>query len=113
MALSLCTQKALWTRAVLKDMGREQVGGTQIWEYNQGAVAFAKNAGYHARTKHVDIMYHFIWENVQKGLQKIDYIDTNIQLADTITKALGTKIPKYLREATGIKTKPNIIKTQY
>ena len=61
---------------MLKDMGHEQVGGTQVWEDNQGSIALANNAGYHARTNHVDIRYHFIRENVQDGILKIDYIDT-------------------------------------
>lgn len=113
MALSLCTQEVLWARAMLKDMGQEQVGGTQIWEDNQGAIALANNAGYHARTKHVDIRHHFIRENVQHGLLKIGYIDTKSQLADMLTKALGTKMLKYLREASGIKTKSATKDTQH
>uniref|UniRef100_A0AAV1TAA2 Polyprotein n=1 Tax=Peronospora matthiolae TaxID=2874970 RepID=A0AAV1TAA2_9STRA len=28
MALSLCTQEVLWVRALLKDLGHEQVGAT-------------------------------------------------------------------------------------
>ncbi|GMF61966.1 unnamed protein product [Phytophthora fragariaefolia] len=52
MALSLCTQEVLWTRAMLRDVGHEQVGATQVWEDNQGAIALASNAGYNARTKH-------------------------------------------------------------
>ncbi|OWZ24413.1 polyprotein [Phytophthora megakarya] len=60
MALSQCTQEVLWTRAMLKDLGHEQVGATQVLEDNQGAIALASNAGYNARTKHVDIKHHFI-----------------------------------------------------
>ena len=107
MTLSLCTQEVLWTRAMLKDMGHEQVGGTQVWEDNQGAIALANNAGYHARTKHVDIRHHFIRENAQNGILKIDYIDTKNQPAVMLTNALGTKILKFMCEATGIKTKPD------
>ena len=92
---------------MLKDMGDEQVGGTQVWEDNQGSIALANNAGYHARTNHVDIRYHFIRENVQDGILKIDYIDTKNQLADMLTKALGTNILKFMCEATVIKTKPD------
>ena len=65
------------------------------------------NAGYHARTKHVDIRHHFIRENVQDRILQINYIDTKNQLADMLTKALGTKILKFMCEATGIKTKPD------
>ncbi|CEG43863.1 polyprotein [Plasmopara halstedii] len=113
MALSLCTQEILWKRAMLRDMGHEQVEGTQVWEDNQGAIALANNAGYHARTKHVEIKHHFIRENVPGGLLKIDYIDTKSQLADMLTKALKTKVLKYLREASGIKVKSATKHTQY
>ena len=91
MALSLCTQEVLWVRAMLKDMGREQVGGTRVWEDNQGSIALARNAGYHARTEHVDIRHLFIRENVERGTLMIDYVDTKTQLADMLTKGLGTK----------------------
>ncbi|KAE9311163.1 hypothetical protein PF008_g20274 [Phytophthora fragariae] len=34
MALSICLQEVLWTRVMMKDMGKEQVNATQIWEGN-------------------------------------------------------------------------------
>ncbi|KAG2836201.1 hypothetical protein PC118_g4453 [Phytophthora cactorum] len=109
MALNLCTQEVLWTRAMLMDMGHEQVGATRVWEDNQGAIALASNAGYHARTKHVDTRHHFIRENVERGTLKVDYIDTTRQLADMLTKALGTKTLAFLREASNIKAKDNVL----
>ena len=105
MALSLCTQEVLWKRAMIKDMDHEQVGGTQVWEDNQGAIALANNAGYHAQTKHVDIRHHFIRENVQAGILKIDYIDTKNQLADMLTKALGRVRHVMLSKAMRLESK--------
>ncbi|GMF56169.1 unnamed protein product [Phytophthora fragariaefolia] len=100
MALSLCVQEVLWTRAMLTDMGVLQRNATTIWEDNQGAIA-----GYHARTKHVDIRHHFIRENVKRGTVKAEYVDTKNQLEDILTKALGTKTLKFLRNGNGIKDK--------
>ncbi|GMG18299.1 unnamed protein product [Phytophthora fragariaefolia] len=105
MVLSLYVQEVFWTRAMLTDMGKEQHEPTQIWEDNQGAIAVAQNAGYHARTNHVDIRHHFIRENVERGTIKVDYVDTKHQLADLLTRALGTKALKFLRDASGIKAK--------
>ena len=76
MALSLCIQEVLWTRAMLTDMGMIQNNATQIWEDNQGAIALAQNAGYHARTKHVDIRHHFSREKVEDKTVVITYVDT-------------------------------------
>ena len=36
MALILCTQEVLWNRAILKDLGHEQVGATQVWKTTKG-----------------------------------------------------------------------------
>lgn len=105
MALSLCVQEVLWTRAMLTDMGALQRNATTIWEDNQGAIALAQNAGYHARTKHVDIRNHFIREKVERGTVTVEYVDTKNQLADIMTKALGTKTLKFLRDGNGIKDK--------
>ena len=61
---------------MLTYMGMLQQSARTIWEDNQGAIALAQNAGYHARTKHVDIRHHFIRENVERGTIMIKYIDT-------------------------------------
>ncbi|KAE8914091.1 hypothetical protein PF005_g23366 [Phytophthora fragariae] len=108
MSLSLCVQEVLWTRAMLTDMGTLQRNATTIWEDNQGAIALAQNAGYHARTKHVDIWHHFIRENVERGTVKVEYVDTKNQLANIVTKALGTKTLKFLRDGNGIKEKVTV-----
>ncbi|KAE9292008.1 hypothetical protein PR003_g24876 [Phytophthora rubi] len=108
MALSLCVQEVLWTRAMLTDMGTLQRNATTIWGDDQGAIALAQNAGYHARTKHVDIRHYFIRENVERGTVKVEYGDTKNQLADILTKALGTKTLKFLRDGNGIKEKVTV-----
>lgn len=102
MALSLCTQEVLWVRAILKDLGHQQVGATLIWEDNQGAIGLASNAGYNARTKHVDIRHHFIREAVARDIIVVKYISTVDQKADMLTKSLGTKRLKYLLQDRGI-----------
>nr|CCA24892.1 putative polyprotein [Albugo laibachii Nc14] len=50
MALILCMKGVHWVCAMLKDMGREQEGESIVWEDNQGEIALARVAGYHART---------------------------------------------------------------
>ncbi|KAE8977617.1 hypothetical protein PR002_g24958 [Phytophthora rubi] len=64
MALINCVKECVWMRRLLKDIGAEHVGATVIYEDNQGAMALAKNIGYQAHTKHIDIRYHFIREKV-------------------------------------------------
>ncbi|KAE8978761.1 Retrovirus-related Pol polyprotein from transposon TNT 1-94 [Phytophthora fragariae] len=82
MALSDCVKECVWMRRLLKDIGADQVGATVIYEDNQGAMALAKNVGYQARTKHIDIRYHFIREKVVSNEEELEYVDTKNQLAD-------------------------------
>ena len=46
---------------------------------------------FHARTKHIEVDYHFVRERVSKKLLEIDYVPTDDQVADGFTKALTVK----------------------
>ncbi|KAE8889209.1 Retrovirus-related Pol polyprotein from transposon TNT 1-94 [Phytophthora fragariae] len=96
VALSDCVKECVWMRRLLKDISAEQVGATVIYEDNQGAMALAKNVGYQARTKHIDIRYHFIQEKVVSNEVELEYVDTKNQLADFMTKGLSSKTLRYL-----------------
>jgi hypothetical protein len=43
---------------------------------------------FHDRSKHIEIRYHFIRDRVLKGAVKLQYIPTDVQLADILTKPL-------------------------
>ncbi|KAE9284914.1 hypothetical protein PR003_g26734 [Phytophthora rubi] len=88
MALSDCVKEYVWMRRLLKDIGAEQVGATVIYEDNTGAMALAKNVGYQARTKHIDIRYNFIREKVVSNEVELVYMDTKTHLADFMIKGL-------------------------
>jgi hypothetical protein len=60
-----------------------------VYEDNQGAIALAKNPEYHARTKHIDIQYHFVRECVENGRITLEYCETADMLADALTKPLA------------------------
>ena len=44
---------------------------------------------FHARTKHIEVHYQFIRECVQVGDVDLHHINTNLQVVDIFTKALG------------------------
>ena len=53
---------------------------------NQGAVALAQNPIKHQRSKHIDIKYHFIRDEITKDRLCIQYIPTDNNVADLFTK---------------------------
>ena len=56
------------------------------------AIKSAKNPVNQAKTKHVDITYHFDRENLLSNNEDLVYEDTSVLLADNLTKA--TSIPE-------------------
>jgi transposase InsO family protein len=60
-----------------------------IYSDNQGAIAISENPTNYQRAKHIDIRYHFVRQAVQNNKIRIEYIPTNEQLADVLTKSLG------------------------
>jgi len=57
------------------------------------AIELAKNPIYYARTKHVDITFHLIRDNLLKNNIHLVHENTSTILADNLTKA--TSIPKF------------------
>ena len=41
------------------------------------------------RTKHIALKYHHFRKHVQDGTVKVEYVETDQQIADIFTKALG------------------------
>jgi hypothetical protein len=70
-------------------MIRTKSGVLELLVDNQSTIALSKNPVFHKRSKHIDLCYHYIRECVDKGRIIIDYIATEEQLVDILTKALG------------------------
>ena len=60
-----------------------------IYTDSQSAIALAQNPEHHARTKHIDIQYHFVRNCVEDGRLKLEYCSTEDMVADGLTKALA------------------------
>ena len=90
VALGAAVQEAVWLRRLL------------TVEDNQGAIALAKNQVGHARTKHIDIRYHYIRETVQQEVVTLSYCTTKNMLADLLTKPLPREQFETLLQAMGM-----------
>jgi hypothetical protein len=89
IAVSAAVQEAIFLRRLLDDLGFPQRSPTVIYEDNQGCLYLSENSGVQQRTKHIDIRYHFIREHVESEEIKLEYIRTDEQLADLLTKPLS------------------------
>jgi hypothetical protein len=73
--------EALWLRKLLTGLFDLEMRATAILCDNQSCI--------HDRSKHIEICYHFIRDIVQRGALKLQYISTDEQVVDVMTKHLS------------------------
>jgi hypothetical protein len=78
-SLAVTTAELYWLRMLFRELQVCLTAPPKIWCDNMGAIALASNPIYHARTKHVEVDYHFIWEKVIHKEITINYIFTHNQ----------------------------------
>jgi hypothetical protein len=98
-ALGAGGQEAVYLRRLLDGLGYKQEGPTVVKEDNQGCIALSTNPVHHKRTKHIDIKHHYVRELIANGEMALEYVATERQLADLLTKPLQRKRIVVLREA--------------
>ncbi|GJS20280.1 hypothetical protein Tco_0448912 [Tanacetum coccineum] len=71
---------------------------------NKSAIALCCNNVQHSRSKHIDIRYHFIKEQVENKVVELYFVRTEYQLADIFTKALGRERLDFLINKLGMRS---------
>jgi hypothetical protein len=97
-AMAMVTAELYWLRMVLKDMQISITAPPLLRCDNLGAIALASNPVYHARTKHIEVDYHFIREKVLNKDISLSFISTCDQPADIFTKGLTSSRFLFLRD---------------
>ncbi|XP_031131814.1 uncharacterized protein LOC116033196 [Ipomoea triloba] len=68
--------------------GAPNIPVPKLWCDNLCATYMCVNPNFHARTKYVEIDYHFVRDKVASGDIQVNFISTKDQLADIFTKPL-------------------------
>lgn len=93
MSLSSCVQEALWLKQFHEDLWPLLKNETMvIYSDNQSSIKLSGTDGYHSRTKHIDVRHHFVRDKVHEGAIDVRYVQTDMMVADALTKA--TSLPK-------------------
>ena len=61
-----------------------------------------KNPQFHGRSKHIDIQYHFVREKIVNGVVILEYVPTEEQTTDGLTKPLPKAKFDIFRKALGL-----------
>jgi histone deacetylase 1/2 len=87
-AVGNATTELIWVQSLLRELRVPQPQSPVLWCDNIGATYLSSNPVFHARTKHIEVDYHFVRERVAQRLLRIKFISSKDQLADIFTKPL-------------------------
>ena len=87
MAVTEAVKEAIWLRGLLEELGISQRSVT-IHCDSMSAIYLAKNQVFHARTKHIDVRYHFVRDVLEDGDVEIVKVHTKDNPADMLTKVV-------------------------
>jgi len=98
IAGTFATCQALWLESVMKELRCEVMKPLTLKIDNKSAISLAKNPVSYGRSKHIETRFHFIREQVTNGMIKLHYCLTELQLADSFTKAVKLDRFEFLRK---------------
>ena len=101
-ALANTAAEVKWLQSLLHELGVSQSTTPVLWCDNIGATYLSSNPVFHARTKHVEIDFHFVRDMVATKAVSVQFVSTHDQLADLLTKPISSSRFALLRSKLNV-----------
>jgi len=95
VALNEAVREVKFISQLLEVMGIMIQKPVKVFVDNIGCIFLSNNKTSGERTKHIDMKYHFIRDQIKKGLVEVQFVRTNENHADIFTKNLGGEKFRY------------------
>jgi hypothetical protein len=102
IAASVASREAVWLWKLLAGIFDLELEPTLIHCENQSCMKLTENHVFHDRSKHIEIKYHYIWDIVERRVVELQYISTDEQIANILTKPLLRMKYEYFRDKLGV-----------
>jgi hypothetical protein len=94
--------EAIWIQKFLTSLFDLDMEESMILFDNHSYINMTENLMFHDKSKHIEIQYHYICDMVQMGAIKLQYVGTNEQVLDVLTKSLSRVNFEHLQDNIGI-----------
>ena len=101
VAAAACCSQMLWIKQQVRDFGIK-FDCVPIYCDNTSAICISKDPVHHSKVKHIHIRHHFLKDNVDQGYIKLEFCETEKQIADILTKPLSRERFEKLRMELGM-----------
>uniref|UniRef100_A0A2N9E6L3 Integrase catalytic domain-containing protein n=1 Tax=Fagus sylvatica TaxID=28930 RepID=A0A2N9E6L3_FAGSY len=101
-ALANAAVEVKWLQSLLLELGFSNSPSPILWCDNIGATYLSSNPIFHARTKHVEIDFHFVRDMVATKTLNVHFVSTHDQLADLLTKPISSSRFSLLRSKLNV-----------
>jgi hypothetical protein len=102
--ISAAACQAIWVTRLLSELKDSKISVLVFRIDNKSTISLVKNPVYHDRSKHIDVRFYLIREYENSGQIAVEYIRTEEQLADILTKPLRKEKFSELSSKIGLKT---------
>ena len=92
IAITETAKEVIWLIQHLRELGFKVKSPVSLLADNQAAIALSKNPVHHQRSKHIDIRHHFLRDKIKDKMFKMEYVSTEDNIADVMTKAVSAKV---------------------
>ncbi|WJX39555.1 DNA helicase [Trifolium repens] len=108
VAASFAACQANWIEMLLSELKAVEVTKMKVLVDNKSAIDLANNPVSHGRSKHIERRFHFLRDQVNKEKLELEYCNTEIQLADILTKPMAKARFDALKKLIGMGSLENM-----
>ena len=99
-------------RKILVGLFDQRMDLTVTYCDNQSCIKLSENLVFHDRSKHIDIQHHHLRDCVARRIMLLQYISTEEQDADILTKALSKCKFEFHRDKIGVADNPFLVERE-
>jgi hypothetical protein len=117
IACSHATRESLWLKRMTKEAAdgmsvQVSEGPVPIGCDNQGALKLIASGVVRQKSKHIDVKYHHVHDEQQRGSVRFQYVTSAANPADLLTKPLAAPRHEQLLQLTGLVKDPSQLHPQ-